>query len=97
MPAYEKLGPLIPNLGVTGSNPVGVTHLADRRAGKGRADHDHGSGHRLPGSCRRALLELAVNGHASLIISGDADLLTLNPFRTIPIITPAIFVKTGSS
>jgi len=25
-------------------------------------------------------LELAINGHADLIISGDADLLALNPF-----------------
>jgi putative PIN family toxin of toxin-antitoxin system len=35
-------------------------------------------------------LELAVNGHADLIVSGDADLLALNPFRGIPIITPAV-------
>jgi putative PIN family toxin of toxin-antitoxin system len=33
-------------------------------------------------------LELAVNGHADFIVSGDADLLVLNPFRGIPIITP---------
>jgi putative PIN family toxin of toxin-antitoxin system len=38
-------------------------------------------------------LELAVNGHADLIVSGDADLLTVNPFRGIPIITPAAFVE----
>jgi putative PIN family toxin of toxin-antitoxin system len=38
-------------------------------------------------------LELAVNGHADLIVSGDADLLVLNPFREIPIITPAMFVQ----
>ena len=38
-------------------------------------------------------LELAVNGHADLIVSGDADLLTLNPFRDIPILTPAMFVQ----
>ena len=37
-------------------------------------------------------LELAVNGHADLIISGDDDLLSLNPFRGIPIIAPAAFV-----
>jgi predicted nucleic acid-binding protein len=35
--------------------------------------------------------ELAVNEHADLIISGDADLLALNPLRNIPIVTPAIF------
>lgn len=38
-------------------------------------------------------LELAVNGHADLIVSGDADLLALNPFRGIPIVTPAAFVQ----
>ena len=38
-------------------------------------------------------LELAVNGHADLIVSGDADLLTLNPFQGIPIVAPAIFVQ----
>ena len=31
-------------------------------------------------------LELAVSGRADLIVTGDADLLTLNPFRSIPII-----------
>ena len=38
-------------------------------------------------------LELAVNGHADFIISGDADLLVLNPFRSIPILSPAVFVQ----
>ena len=38
-------------------------------------------------------LELAVNGRASLIVSGDADLLALNPFRSIPIVSPATFVQ----
>lgn len=38
-------------------------------------------------------LELAVNGRAGLIVSGDADLLALDPFRGIPIITPAAFVR----
>ena len=38
-------------------------------------------------------LELAVNGYADLIVSGDADLLALDPFRGIPIVTPAIFVE----
>ena len=36
-------------------------------------------------------LELAVNGHADVIVSGDADLLVLDRFRGIPIITPAAF------
>jgi putative PIN family toxin of toxin-antitoxin system len=38
-------------------------------------------------------LELAVSGRADLIVTGDADLLTLNPFRDIPIVTPAAFVQ----
>ena len=38
-------------------------------------------------------LELAVNGRADLIVSGDHDLLTLNPFREIPIVKPAAFVE----
>ena len=37
-------------------------------------------------------LELAINGHADLIVSGDADLLALNPFRHTPIAPPADFV-----
>ena len=36
-------------------------------------------------------LELALNGRADLIISGDDDLLVLHPFRSIPIIDPATF------
>jgi putative PIN family toxin of toxin-antitoxin system len=38
-------------------------------------------------------LELAVNGRADLLVSGDADLLALDPFRGVPIITPAAFVR----
>jgi putative PIN family toxin of toxin-antitoxin system len=38
-------------------------------------------------------LELAVNGQAGMIVSGDADLLALNPFRGIPIVPPATFVQ----
>jgi uncharacterized protein len=38
-------------------------------------------------------LELAVNGHADLIVTGDRDLLALNPFRQIPIVMPAAFVQ----
>jgi putative PIN family toxin of toxin-antitoxin system len=37
-------------------------------------------------------LELAVNGEADLIATGDKDLLALHPFRGIPIITPAAYV-----
>ena len=38
-------------------------------------------------------LELAVNGQASAIITGDDDLLVLNPFQGIAIITPAEFLR----
>jgi len=38
-------------------------------------------------------LELAVNGGAACIISGDEDLLILNPFRDIPIIKPDEFLN----
>lgn len=34
------------------------------------------------------ILELAVNGHADLVVTGDADLLVLHPFEGIPIIRP---------
>jgi putative PIN family toxin of toxin-antitoxin system len=36
-------------------------------------------------------LELAVNGHADLIVTGDRDLLALGTIRRIPIVTPAAF------
>jgi len=34
------------------------------------------------------LLALALDGNADLIVTGDKDLLVLNPFEGIPIITP---------
>ena len=37
-------------------------------------------------------LELAVNGEADIIVTGDDDLLVLNPFRDIPIVTPAAYL-----
>ena len=36
--------------------------------------------------------KLAVNGGANVIVSGDKNLLVLNPFRKIPIITPAQYL-----
>ena len=38
------------------------------------------------------LLELAVNGAADFIVTGDDDLLVMNPFRGIAIVTPAEFL-----
>lgn len=48
-------------------------------------------------ACRDAkdnkFLELAISGRASYLISGDADLLALHPFRNIAIMTPADFLQ----
>jgi uncharacterized protein len=41
-------------------------------------------------------LELAVNGHAGLIVTGDPDSLVLNPFRGIPIVPPATFAQSAT-
>lgn len=38
-------------------------------------------------------LELALNGRADAIITGDADLLALHPWREIAILTPAEYLK----
>jgi len=38
-------------------------------------------------------LELAVSGHATHIVTGDSDLLALNPFRGIPILPPRSFLE----
>ncbi|MGH7961915.1 MAG: putative toxin-antitoxin system toxin component, PIN family [Candidatus Binatia bacterium] len=37
-------------------------------------------------------LELAISGKATHIISGDADLLVLHPFRGIPVVTPQALI-----
>jgi putative PIN family toxin of toxin-antitoxin system len=41
-------------------------------------------------------LELAVNGHADVIVSGDDDLLPMSSVRDIPIVMPAAFVRAVS-
>lgn len=38
-------------------------------------------------------LELAIAANASCIITGDLDLLVLHPFREIPVLSPADFLK----
>jgi putative PIN family toxin of toxin-antitoxin system len=38
-------------------------------------------------------LEVAVHGHADLIVTGDADLLELHPFRGIAILTPSDYLE----
>ncbi len=40
------------------------------------------------------ILELALNGGAGYIVSGDKDLLVLNPFRDVKIVTPEEFLRT---
>ncbi len=51
--------------------------------------------------CRDAkdnmLLELAVSGKANVIVTGDSDLLVLNPFRKIAINTAQIFLENNPS
>lgn len=42
-------------------------------------------------------LEVAVNGHADAIVAGDQNLLVLNPFRGIPILSPAGFLELESA
>jgi putative PIN family toxin of toxin-antitoxin system len=38
-------------------------------------------------------LEAAVHGEARLIVTGDRDLLALDPFQGIRIVTPAAFLE----
>jgi putative PIN family toxin of toxin-antitoxin system len=40
------------------------------------------------------ILELALDGQANCIVTGDKDLLVLHPFRDITILSPKIFLDT---
>ena len=40
-------------------------------------------------------LELAINGNANIIVSGDKDLQVLHPFRNISILSPREFLDTN--
>jgi len=40
-------------------------------------------------------LEVPVHGRADLIVTGDRDLLDLNPFHGVEILTPAEYLKRG--
>lgn len=42
-------------------------------------------------------LELAVSGNANVIVTGDLDLLILNPFQVVEILTPDMFIDIFSS
>ena len=48
-------------------------------------------------SCRdpkdNKFLEVAINGQAEIIITGDKDLLILHPYQSIQIITPAQYLS----
>lgn len=37
-------------------------------------------------------LEVAVNGKADVLVTGDTDLLVLDPYESIPIVTPASYL-----
>ncbi|MGH9379593.1 MAG: putative toxin-antitoxin system toxin component, PIN family [Thermoanaerobaculia bacterium] len=37
-------------------------------------------------------LELAINGRADVIVTGDDDLLVLHPYRDTPILTPSTYL-----
>ena len=39
------------------------------------------------------ILEVAVNGQAQVIVTGDEDLFVLNPFRGISILSPVDYLK----
>jgi len=41
-------------------------------------------------------LECALNANAALVVTGDQDLLALDPFQGIRIITPRDYISTGS-
>ena len=42
-------------------------------------------------------LDVAVNGEANFLVTGDNDLLILNPFREIRIVSPAAFLDIRES
>jgi predicted nucleic acid-binding protein len=39
------------------------------------------------------VLEVAVDGRADYVVTGDQDLLVLHPFEEIPIVKPATFLE----
>ncbi len=41
-------------------------------------------------------LEVAANGSANLIVTGDRDLLALHPFRGIDILSPSAYLERGT-
>ena len=51
--------------------------------------------------CRDAkdnmILELAISGRADVIVTGDSDLLVLNPFQGMAVLVPQMFLTKYSS
>jgi putative PIN family toxin of toxin-antitoxin system len=43
------------------------------------------------------LLEITIGGGADCLVTGDQDLLVLNPFQGVPILTPAGFLEAVAS
>lgn len=39
------------------------------------------------------ILEVALNGRADVVVTGDEDLLSMNPWREVGIVTPAGYLK----
>ncbi len=85
------------------SRPKILTYITDDRAAGFLARLHNVSQfvpiiHHIPPACRDPrddkFLELSVNGDAHCIITGDRDLLELNPFRGISILTPLNFIQT---
>ena len=56
---------------------------------------------KLSGVCRDPkddfILECAVTGSADIIVTGDKDLLSLNPYGAISILTPRQYLNNASS
>jgi len=40
-------------------------------------------------------LEAAINGRAGIILSGDADLVHMHPFRGVSILTPGDYLQSA--
>jgi uncharacterized protein len=39
------------------------------------------------------LLEVTVNGSADLLVTGDRDVLSMNPFQGVPIVMPSKYIR----
>lgn len=63
----------------------------------GRASRNLRRPSRVSAECRDQrddkLLEVALNGRAELILTGDADLLLMNPWRKVEVLSPAGFLE----